>query len=110
MNSSKKNGTSPFFALKFSACRGYSQRFADIVDAYIAKYPTRAARCCPDGGCDFCAGEPQTHVYVHSADAKLMHCGANAVEIKELCAADLPEIKRLINEEHAYLMKHQVGE
>ena len=35
----------PFFALRFSACGGYLQRFTDIVSAAIVKYPSRAARC-----------------------------------------------------------------
>lgn len=100
----------PFFALRFSACRGYSQRFADIVGDAAVRYPSRAARC-TDGGCDFCAGDPETHVYTAlspDGEAKYL-CGANALAIPNLSADDIEEIKRLIAEENAYLLKHQAG-
>ena len=93
----------PFFALRFSACRGYSQRFADIVGDAAVRYPSRAARC-TDGGCDFCAGDPETHVYTAlspDGEAKYL-CGANALAIPNLSADDIEEIKRLIAEENAY--------
>ena len=51
----------PVFALRFSACRGYSQRFEDIVKAFIVKYPTRSSRCTTDG-CNYCGGAAETHV------------------------------------------------
>ncbi|HIZ21058.1 MAG TPA: hypothetical protein H9674_09415 [Firmicutes bacterium] len=100
----------PYFGLRFSACRGYSQRFADIVAAEIEKHPNDAARC-PYGACDFCAGEPATHVYTHTfpdGETKTF-CGAHALEIPNLTADDVPEIRRLIAEEHRYLMKHEAG-
>jgi hypothetical protein len=101
----------PFFALRFSACKGYSQRFADIVSAYMLKYPSRTARCTDNNGCNFCAGEPDTHVYTHTfpdGETKL-YCGAYAVEILDIKPEDIAEIKRLIKEEHDYLLKHQTG-
>ncbi len=105
---------SPFFALRFSACRGYSQRFADIVDAFVSRYPTRTARC-TSGECDYCKGTPATHTYQHtfvaSADgAHKAHCGAYALEIPDVVASDVEEIRKLIQEEHAYLVKHEIGE
>jgi len=106
----KKKGFSPFFALRFSVCRGYSQRFSDVVGDYIAKYPTREARCV-NGECTYCGGEPGTHVYTYTASncEGQTHCGAYAVEIPDVTADDVEEIKKLIKEEHAYLMRHQVG-
>ena len=102
--------TRPFFALRFSACREYSPRFRDIVSAYMERYPARAARCV-GGGCTYCAGEPETHVYTRVLEGgeRQTHCGAYALEIPDLAAEDLDELRRLIWEEHAYLMKHQVG-
>lgn len=97
----------PYFAMRFSACRGYSKRFADIIDAWMVKYPTRTAGC-PSGRCSFCAGEPDTHVYTHSAGGERRpHCGAYALEIPNLTADDVVEIKALIVQEHAYLMEHE---
>ena len=110
IKTTKATGPSPFFALRFSACRGYSQRFADIVAAYMAKYPTRAARC-TSGGCLYCKGAADTHVYtqpVPGGESKT-HCGAYAIEIPGIVANDIAEIKKLIQEEHAYLLKQEVG-
>ena len=108
INESKKKGVTAFFSLRFSACRGYSKRFADIVDAYMSKYPTREAMCVT-GKCTYCRGEPSSHVYVSSLPgcAAKTHCGAYAVEIPGLCAGDLDEIIKMIKEEHAYLMEHE---
>jgi len=107
-NAGKKRGVTPFFSLRFSACRGYSQRFADIVSAYITKYPTRAAQCV-NGGCGYCRGEAETHVYTHTfPDGEhRAHCGAYAVEIPGVTTDDIEEIKALIRDEHEYLMKHE---
>jgi len=114
VNTSKKRGASPFFALRFSACRGYSKRFDDIVGAYIAKYPARAALCV-NAGCDYCGGPADTHVYTYlSPDGKLnKHCGAYAVEIEigiDVSGSDTDEIKKLISEEHEYLMRYEVSD
>lgn len=101
---------SPFIALRFSACRGYTARIEGVVVDYITKYPTRSARCVNDG-CNYCSGEAITHVYTFiSPDGeKKMHCGAYAVEIPNITWDDLGEIKKLIDEEHAYLMRHEAG-
>ena len=97
-----------FLALRFSACKGYSQRFIDIVGAAIIKYPHRTPRCI-DGGCSFCAGEPSTHIYTKTFPnlVSKSHCGAYALEIPSLSAEDIGEIRELIKEEHAYLLEHE---
>ena len=99
---------SPFFALRFSACRGYSQRFADIVGAAVCADGFSEAGCI-SGKCDYCAGEPDTHVYkyVLPDGETRSHCGAVALEIPDIKADDTDEIKKLIKEEHEYLLKHQ---
>ncbi len=50
-------------------------------------------------------------VYIgESADGTLKyHCGASALEIPDVKAEDIAEIKRLLNEEHIYLMKNEAG-
>jgi len=107
---SKGKDASPSFSLRFSACRGYSQRFIDIVGAYMTKYPTRSALC-PSNKCHFCAGEADTHVYTHEFPdgERKAHCGAYAIEIPNITADDLEEIKQLLKKEHEYLEKHEVG-
>ena len=105
IKTNKKTESSLFFSLRFSACREYSQRFSDIVRSYIAKYPSRTARCTDNNGCEFCAGRPDTHVYAYE---KSLHCGAYAVEIPDITASDLDEIRKLISEEHEYLMSCEV--
>lgn len=100
----------PFFALRFSACRGYSGRFADIVSAAVLKDNSHEALCLTNG-CHFCSGEPATHVYTYTLpDGKCKyHCGAYALEIPNIAADDISEIKKLIKEEHEYLLIHEAG-
>ena len=99
---------SPFFALRFSACRGYSQRFTDIVRAAVSRDNFREALCL-NNSCNFCRGEAVTRVYTYTfPDRKSKsHCGAVALEIPDITSDDIGEIKKLINEEHEYLLKHE---
>ncbi|MCL2603059.1 MAG: hypothetical protein FWD90_01105 [Defluviitaleaceae bacterium] len=101
---------SPFFSLRFSACKSYSQRFAEIVITNINKYPQKSAGCLTNT-CNYCAGEPGTYVYTHTfpdGESK-SHCGAYVLEIPQVTEGDVEEIKGLIREEHEYLMKHEAG-
>jgi hypothetical protein len=100
--------SSPFFALRFSACKGYSQRFANIVSANIIKSPSKTPGCLVNS-CNNCKGEPAAHVYTYTfSDGETKsHCGAYALEIPDITANDLDEIKKLIKEEHEFLVKHE---
>lgn len=100
----------PLFALRFSACQGYSQRFEDVVKAFMIKYPSRTSRC-TSGDCDYCGGPAETHVYkaVASNGEIKTHCGAFALEIPNLLPSDIEEIKELIQQEHTYLLEHEAG-
>jgi len=106
----KKRERTPYFELRFSACRGYSQKFENIVREAALKYPDNH-RNCVTGDCDYCAGEPETHIYTYTLPdgSKKYHCGSYVLEIPDITADDIDEIKKLIKEEHVYLMKHQVG-
>lgn len=105
-----KKDPSPFFALRFSGCQNYSQRFAEIVRAEILKFPKRVPGCLSNT-CDYCAGEPESHVYTQTFPdgEKKSHCGAYALEISAIGWEDMAEIKRLILEEHGYLLEHEAG-
>lgn len=100
----------PFLALRFSGCQGYSPRFAAVVARAIAQSPSKTPRC-PEGGCNFCAGPPETHIYRHTLPdgTQRAHCGAYALEIPGFCQQDLPELAALIAQEHAYLLAHEAG-
>lgn len=108
MGIKKNKELSPFFALRFSACREYSQRFKDIVNVAVVKYPAREARCL-NNSCDFCRGEAITHVYTYTFPdgENKSHCGAYVLEIPDIAVDDIGEIKKLIKEEHEYLLKHE---
>jgi hypothetical protein len=108
MGMKKGKAAAPFFALRFSACKGYSQRFADIVSSNITKNPSKVPGCAVHA-CSFCAGESDTHVYSYTLPdgVSKSHCGAYALEIPDITANDLTEIKKLIREEHDYLIKHE---
>lgn len=100
----------PFFALRFSACTGYSKRFTDIVVEAVNKDSYREAPCLKKE-CNFCNGEPITHVYTYtSSDGESKsHCGSVALEIPNITEEDISEIKDLIREEHMYLIKQEAG-
>ena len=100
----------PFFSLRFSACRDYPQRFADIVREAIVKNQYAEPNCIA-GACNYCAGTAESHVYTHIFDdggIKFL-CGSGALEIPDITADDIEEINKLIKEEHEYLLKYQVG-
>lgn len=103
-----KKELSHFFALRFSACNDYSQKFAEVVRTNIEKYPSKTPGCIGNS-CDYCAGEPDTHIYSYTYPdgEKKAHCGASALEIPNICADDSNEIKQLIKEEHEYLLKYE---
>ncbi len=101
---------SSFFALRFSACGGYSKKFTEIVRSALAERNYKEAKCMYNS-CDFCRGAAPTHVYTYTfpdGESK-SHCGAVALEIPDITADDIREIKSLIKEEHEYLLKHEAG-
>lgn len=102
---------SPYFALRFSACEGYSQKFADIVRDYIQKNPGRLFPHCEDGRCVFRADGDRTPFYEYTFPngETQSFCGAKALVISNMAAEDIDEIKRLIKEEHNYLLEHEAG-
>lgn len=100
----------PFFALRFSACREYSPRFEKIVGDWVAGPKYRAAPCTQDA-CGFCKGKPEEHTYGYTMpDGEVRrHCGSIALAIPGLNRSDLPEVKRLMEEEHRFLMEHEAA-
>lgn len=103
--------TSSYFALRFSACKGYSERFADVVRAYINKNPNNLFPHCENGRCVFRAdGERAPYYEVEFLDGENQSCcGAKALVIPNDDLVAIDEIKKLIKEEHDYLMKHETG-
>jgi hypothetical protein len=101
---------SPFFALRFSACKEYSQKFTDIVAIAVSNPDFREAQCIYNG-CNYCRGEAASHVYTYTSPngENRSHCGAVAFDIPDIKADDIIEIKSLIKEEHEYLLKHEAG-
>lgn len=100
----------PYFALRFGSCQGYSEKFRNLVGEVIEKEASQVAKCVA-GECDFCKGEPMTHVYVHESTKgeTITRCGALPIAIPDISANDMDEIKKLIWEQHVYLMKHEAG-
>ena len=105
-----KNGQ-PFFALRFSACKGYSRRFMDIVRDAVSKENFREALCLKNG-CHYCRGEAADRVYTYilSTAESRSHCGEVALEIPNITEEDIAEIKMLILEEHRFLLRYEAGE
>jgi hypothetical protein len=100
---------SPYFALRFSACEGYSERFADVVRAYINNNPGKLFPHCENGRCVFRPdGDRAPYYEAAFPDGETQACcGAKALVIPNDDLAAIDEIKRLINEEHNYLIRHE---
>jgi len=101
----------PYFSLRYSACKGYSQRFADVVRDYITKNPNKLFPHCEDGNCIFCGegDRPPAYAYIFPDGESKALCGAKCLVIPGIKPEDMEEIKKLIKEEHVYLMKREVG-
>lgn len=106
----KNKEQSSFFALRFSACSGYPEKFTKIVSDAVIKYPSRVPGCL-EGKCVYCMGKPDTHVYSYTFPdgTRKSHCGAYALEIPDITADDIGELKKLIEEEHKYLLGYEAG-
>jgi len=101
----------PYFALRYSACKGYSRRFAEIIRNYIEKNPDKLFPHCEDGSCIFCGegDRPPAYEYVTPDGGRKSLCGAKCLVIPGIAPEDIEEIKKLMKEEHVFLMKHEVG-
>ena len=110
----KNQAPLPIFLLRFSACKDYSEKFADIVSSAIIKHTKnntyRLARCITNE-CDLCKGETESHIYMHTfPDGEIKtSCGVYAIEVPSITADDVIEIKKLIKEQHEYLAEHEVN-
>jgi hypothetical protein len=102
---------SPYFELRFSACKGYSERFAEAVRAYISNNPNKLFPHCESGKCVFRAdGDRAPYYEVAFPDGETKSCcGAKALRIPNDDLVAINEVKLLIKEEHEYLMKHDAG-
>ena len=100
----------PFFALRFSACKGYSQRFSDIVRDAVCGENYKEPNCVSKGE-DFCKGPIDQRLYTYELPTgeKRRHCGAKALAIPGLSKEDIPEIERLMEEEDRFLQKYEAG-
>ncbi len=100
-----------YFSLRFSACKGYSERFANVIRDYINNNPNKLFPHCENGRCVFRAdGERAPYYEVTFRDGETQSCcGAKALVIPNDDLVAIEETKRLIKEEHNYLMKHEAG-
>lgn len=100
-------GREPFFALRFSACKGYSQRFEEIVREAVSKEDYKALSCM-EGGKAHCRGPVDQRVYACQLPGgeKRYFCGAIALKIPNLSQRDVGELKKLMEEEHRFLMEY----
>ncbi len=98
----------PFFALRFSACKGYSERFSNIVREAVCGTNYKEPNCMAKGE-DFCKGPIEQRLYACELPGgeKRYHCGAKALPIPGLCEEDIPEIERLMEEEDRFLMEYE---
>lgn len=98
----REGNTEPFFGLRFSSCKDYSQKFADVIRDRILSSNNRLAKC---SQCKFCKGDKFTYTYTFPDGENKAACGAFILEIPNTTADDIAEIKRLLEEQHKYFMK-----
>jgi hypothetical protein len=101
----REGSENAFFGLRFSSCTNYSDKFAEVVRGRILSSNSRLAKCCE---CGFCKGDKFVYTYTFPNGEIKTACGAFVVEIPDVSAEDIDEIKRLIQEQHAYFMKYAV--
>ena len=94
-----------FFGLRFSSCRNYSDKFANVIRDRILSSNNRLAKC---GECGYCKGDKFTYTYEFSDGESKAACGTFVLEIPDVNLSDVDEIKRLISEQHEYFMKYSV--
>jgi hypothetical protein len=94
-----------FFGLRFSSCANYSDKFAEVVRNRILSSNNRLAKC---GECGYCKGDKFVYTYTFPNGEAKAACGAFVLEIPNVAADDIDEIKRLIDEQHLYFMKYAV--
>lgn len=94
-----------FFGLRFSSCTDYSDKFAQVVRDRMLSGNSRMAKC---GECGFCKGDKFVYTYTFPDGETKAVCGAFVLEIPNVTADDIDEIKRLILEQHEYFMMHAV--
>ena len=99
----REGSAEPFFGLRFSSCRDYSQKFADVIRDRFLSSNNRLAKC---SQCKFCKGDKFVYTYNFQDGDNKAACGAFILEIPNITEDDIEEIKRLFEEQHKYFMKH----
>lgn len=101
----REDSSKAFFGLRFSSCANYSNKFAEVIRKRILSSNNRLAKC---GECGYCKGDQFVYTYTFPDGEVKTACGAFVLEISDVATEDIDEIKRLINEQHAYFMKYAV--
>lgn len=101
----REGSENAFFGLRFSSCSTYSDKFAEVVRNRILSKNSRLAKC---GECGFCKGDKFVYTYGFPNGETIAACGAFVLEVPNISADDLEEIKSLISEQHSYFMKYAV--
>lgn len=91
-----------FFAMRFSACRDYPPKFADIVSSRVMldRYEPVCEKC------KLCKGDQHTYVYTFPCGTVKSSCGAYVIEIPNISYNDISDIKRLLSEQHQYFLQY----
>ena len=99
----REGGQTAFLGLRFSSCANYSEKFVNVVHDRIVSSNNRPAKC---SECRFCKGDKFVYNFTFPNGETKASCGAFVLEIPNVSSADIPEIERLIDEQHAYFMKY----
>jgi len=99
----REGGGKAFFGLRFSSCKDYSDKFANVIRDRILSSNNRLAKC---GQCGYCKGDKFVYAFTFADGENKAACGAFVLEIPDIELSDVGEVKRLIKEQHEYFMKY----
>jgi hypothetical protein len=90
------------YSIKFYACKNPPDRFMKALEKFIISTKERY-KCTDCGLCGAAAGE-RGYSYTYPDGREFLQCGAYVVEIPGLAPADIPELKKLLTEQHRYFV------
>ena len=99
----REGSTDTFFGLRFSACADYSNKFSNIIRERIESKNNRLAKC---KSCGYCKGNKFVYTYKFENGETKAACGAFMLDVPCIATDDIPEIKKLIREQHDYFMEY----
>lgn len=96
----RKAGERLSLSLRFSACEAYSAKFDEAIGRMA-----RANRYVTEACCGLCGEHGRLYSYRMDDGREVRCCGAYAFPVEGIGKGDIPELQRLIGEQHGFWMQ-----